>query len=111
MYFRKITKKADLQKIFNEFRSKSKEQQKKVESSSKEERDKIIEFANDNNLDYTNYWERVVLFFHMEDKSQAKENSQLNDIDLDQVELNSHRAEYIDTVDFYSEVRIHFFPL
>lgn len=104
-------KKAADQKISNDFRSKNKEQQKVVDPSNNqppEERDKIIDFANYNDLDYTNYWERVVLFFHLDDKKlselQAKEISSLHDIDLDQVELNSHRSEYIDTVDFYSEV-------
>ena len=85
-------------------RSKSIDQNGKadpIEKDKTEDKDEILEFAKNNHLDYNNFWDRVVIFFHLGEK----EKGSLKNIDLDQVELNSHRDEYLDTVDYYAEVQ------
>lgn len=85
-------------------RSKTKDQKGQVDpidKDKKEDKDEILEFAKNNHLDYNNFWDRVVIFFHLGEK----EKGSLKNIDLDQVELNSHRDEYLDTVDYYAEVQ------
>ena len=102
-YFKKIGKKAADQTSSNSLRTKTKDQKNQVElidNQKKEEIDEILEFAKNNNLNYNYYWDRVVLFFNLGNN----EKGSLKNIDLDQVELNSHRDAYLDTVDYYAEV-------
>ena len=97
-YFQKVEKKAVEQKKSNGSRARTKEQK---DATPTEEKDEILDIAKRSGMDYNNYWDRVVLFFHLGDK--YKEVS-FKKCDMDQVELNSHRDDFLDTVDSYAAV-------
>lgn len=63
-----------------------------------EEDDEVLNITKVSGINYSDYWDRTVLFM------RDKESKKIKNCDMDQVELNFHRDSYVDTVDYYAEV-------